>query len=76
VEGQQLRCTRLFKDFIGAIAFVNKLVVPSEAAEHHPDIEISYNKATLNLTEEMGHKPRRSTAAFRYPNHSSRILTK
>lgn len=50
VEGQQLRCTRSFKDFIGAIAFVNKLVAPSEAAGHHPDIEISYNKVTVNLT--------------------------
>ncbi|WP_293130933.1 MULTISPECIES: 4a-hydroxytetrahydrobiopterin dehydratase [unclassified Microcoleus] len=76
VQGRQLRCTRLFKDFIGAIAFVNKLVAPSEAAGHHPDIEISYNKVTVNLTEEMGHKPRRPTAAFRYPNHSSRILNK
>ncbi|MEG4089353.1 4a-hydroxytetrahydrobiopterin dehydratase [Microcoleus sp. Pol12B4] len=50
VEGKQLRCTRLFKDFIEAIAFVNKLVAPSEAAGHHPDIEISYNKVTVNLT--------------------------
>ncbi len=50
VEGKELRCTRLFKDFTEAIAFVNKLVAPSEAAAHHPDIEISYNKVTLNLT--------------------------
>ncbi|MEP6487853.1 4a-hydroxytetrahydrobiopterin dehydratase [Microcoleus vaginatus GB2-A3] len=50
IEGKQLRSTRLFKDFIEAIAFVNKLVTPSEAAGHHPDIEISYNKVTVNLT--------------------------
>lgn len=50
VEGKQLRCTRLFKDFIESIAFVNKLVAPSEAAGHHPDIEISYNKVIVNLT--------------------------
>ena len=50
IEGKQLRSTRLFKDFIEAIAFVNKLVGPSEAAAHHPDIEISYNKVTVNLT--------------------------
>lgn len=50
VQGRQLRCTRLFKDFIKAIAFVNKLVAPSEAAGHHPDRENSYNKVTLNLT--------------------------
>jgi 4a-hydroxytetrahydrobiopterin dehydratase len=50
VEGQQLPSTSSFKDFIGAIAWVNKLVAPSEAAGHHPDIEISYNKVTVSLT--------------------------
>jgi|GEM_PF-1547839 len=50
IEGKQLRSTRLFKDFIEAIAFVNKLVAPSEVPAHHPDIENSYNKVTLNLT--------------------------
>jgi 4a-hydroxytetrahydrobiopterin dehydratase len=50
VEGKELRCTRKFKDFIEAIAWVNKLVAPSESAAHHPDIEISYNKVTVNLT--------------------------
>ena len=33
-----------------ALALVNKLVAPSEVAAHHPDIENSYNKVTLNLT--------------------------
>lgn len=41
---------RKFNDFIQAIEFVNKLVEPSEAIQHHPDIEISYNKVTINLT--------------------------
>ena len=50
MEGIQLRGISTFIDFVEAIAFVNKLVEPSEAAEHHPDIEISYNKVTVNLT--------------------------
>jgi 4a-hydroxytetrahydrobiopterin dehydratase len=50
VEGKQLRCVKKFKDFIEAIAFVNKLVEPAEAAGHHPDLEISYNKVTINMT--------------------------
>ncbi|MCU0547135.1 MAG: 4a-hydroxytetrahydrobiopterin dehydratase [Oscillatoriaceae cyanobacterium Prado104] len=50
VEGKELRCSLKFKDFIEAIDFVNKLVAPSEAAGHHPDIAISYNKVTVNLT--------------------------
>jgi 4a-hydroxytetrahydrobiopterin dehydratase len=50
VEGKTLRLTRKFKDFIEAIEFVNQLVEPSEAAGHHPDLEISYNKVTVTLT--------------------------
>lgn len=50
VEGKQLRCVKRFKDFIEAIAFVNKLVEPAEAAAHHPDLEISYNQVIINMT--------------------------
>ncbi|MEW6494392.1 MAG: 4a-hydroxytetrahydrobiopterin dehydratase [Cyanobacteriota bacterium] len=50
VEGNQLRLTRKFKDFVEAIAFVNQLVEPAETAGHHPDLEISYNKVTVTLT--------------------------
>jgi 4a-hydroxytetrahydrobiopterin dehydratase len=49
-EGSKLECTRKFKDFVQAVEFVNKLVEPAEAAGHHPDIEISYNKVKISLT--------------------------
>ncbi len=50
VEGNSLKCTRKFKDFIAAIEFVNKLVEPAETAGHHPDIYISYNTVNISLT--------------------------
>lgn len=50
VEGKELRSTRKFKDFLEAIAFVNQIVEPAEAAGHHPDLAISYNKVTVSLT--------------------------
>jgi 4a-hydroxytetrahydrobiopterin dehydratase len=50
VEGKKLQTIRRFKDFIEAIAFVNNIVEPAEAAGHHPDLEISYNKVTVTLT--------------------------
>lgn len=50
VSDKELQCTRKFKDFIEAIDFVNQLVKPAEAAGHHPDIAISYNTVTVNLT--------------------------
>lgn len=49
-DGKKITRTFQFKDFVDAIAFVNKLVEPAEAAGHHPDLIISYNKVTVNLT--------------------------
>ena len=50
LEAKSLRRTKKLENFVEAIAFVNKLVEPAEAANHHPDISISYNKVTINLT--------------------------
>jgi 4a-hydroxytetrahydrobiopterin dehydratase len=49
-NGQEITHTYVFKDFLSAIDFVNSLVQPAENAGHHPDISISYNKVTINLT--------------------------
>ena len=38
-----------FKDFVGAMDFVNKVAKAAEAANHHPDIDIRWNKVTLTL---------------------------
>ncbi|MEM1168694.1 MAG: 4a-hydroxytetrahydrobiopterin dehydratase [Cyanobacteria bacterium P01_H01_bin.35] len=50
LEGNKLKCVKKFKDFVEAIGFVNKLVDPAESSQHHPDLEISYNKVTVILT--------------------------
>ena len=39
-----------FKDFIGAVNFVNNVAEVAEAEGHHPDIKINYNKVTLEMT--------------------------
>jgi 4a-hydroxytetrahydrobiopterin dehydratase len=39
-----------FPDFLGSIAFVNGVAKLAEAAGHHPDIDIRYNKVHLALT--------------------------
>lgn len=49
-EGDSIQTICVFKDFVSAIAFVNALVTPAEAAGHHPDIAISYNRVTISLT--------------------------
>lgn len=38
-----------FKDFIGAINFVNNIAEIAESEGHHPDIAIHYNKVMLTL---------------------------
>jgi 4a-hydroxytetrahydrobiopterin dehydratase len=50
VAGKAIQKTYKFKDFVEAIAFVNQLVEPAEAAGHHPDISISYNRVTVSLS--------------------------
>ncbi|HEX7961769.1 MAG TPA: 4a-hydroxytetrahydrobiopterin dehydratase [Terriglobales bacterium] len=39
-----------FKDFAAAMKFVNKVAAAAEQANHHPDIDIRYNKVRMLLT--------------------------
>lgn len=48
---QEIVKTFNFKDFVGAIDFVNKVKDVAEKYQHHPDIYIhSYNKVKITLT--------------------------
>jgi 4a-hydroxytetrahydrobiopterin dehydratase len=38
-----------FKDFIGAINFVNNIAELAENENHHPDIHVNYNKVLIEL---------------------------
>lgn len=38
-----------FHDFVAAIAFVNEVAGLAESANHHPDIDIRYNRVRLGL---------------------------
>jgi 4a-hydroxytetrahydrobiopterin dehydratase len=39
-----------FPDFVAAVAFVNRLADRAEAANHHPDLEIHYNRVRVALS--------------------------
>lgn len=44
-----------FADFVTAMAFVNKVAEAAEKAQHHPDIDIRYNRVRLGLvTHDAG----------------------
>jgi 4a-hydroxytetrahydrobiopterin dehydratase len=49
-EGDELVREVTREDFAGAMRFVNAVADLAEAANHHPDIAISWNKVTLRLT--------------------------
>jgi 4a-hydroxytetrahydrobiopterin dehydratase len=39
-----------FPDFVGAMVFVKAIALHAEDVQHHPDIDIRWNKVTLTLT--------------------------
>ena len=54
VAGELVR-TFQFKNFRGALDFVNRVGELAEAASHHPDIDIRYNRVRLGLvTHDAG----------------------
>jgi 4a-hydroxytetrahydrobiopterin dehydratase len=53
-EGKLVRDWK-FADFIAAMEFVDRVAVLAEAAGHHPDIDIRYNRVRLALvTHDAG----------------------
>jgi 4a-hydroxytetrahydrobiopterin dehydratase len=36
-------------DFVGSVRFAERLIEPAESMNHHPDLEISWDKVTVLL---------------------------
>jgi 4a-hydroxytetrahydrobiopterin dehydratase len=49
-KGGAITRTFQFRDFSGAIEFVNAVARLAEKTWHHPDIDIRFSKVTLTLT--------------------------
>jgi 4a-hydroxytetrahydrobiopterin dehydratase len=63
LDGGKLIRKWTFKDFVEAMAFVNRMAAVAEAAGHHPDIDIRYNQVTLGLvSHDAGGITRRDAA--------------
>jgi 4a-hydroxytetrahydrobiopterin dehydratase len=55
IKNGELVRTYKFEDFRASLRFVNKVGDLAEAAGHHPDIDIRYNKVRLALvTHDAG----------------------
>lgn len=51
-EGAETAITATYTraDFAAAIAFVNRVADLAEAANHHPDLDVRWNRVTLTLS--------------------------
>jgi 4a-hydroxytetrahydrobiopterin dehydratase len=62
-----------FKDFVQAMEFVNQLATLAETAQHHPDIDIRYNRVRLGLiSHDAGGVTQRDSAMAKQINQSLR----
>ena len=48
--GEEIQRTFRFKDFVQAMAFVDRVAARAEEVQHHPDILIRYSRVTLSLS--------------------------
>lgn len=48
-DGASIRKSFQRGDFVGSVNFVRSLVEPAEGMNHHPDVEISWDKVTISL---------------------------
>ncbi len=54
-DGQSVARLYRFKDFVGAIDFVNALCEMAEAQDHHPDLEVAYGRCGVRYnTHDVG----------------------
>jgi 4a-hydroxytetrahydrobiopterin dehydratase len=50
LDGDEIQKKYKFEDFKSALAFVNKVGDLAEAADHHPDVELGWGKAKIELS--------------------------
>jgi 4a-hydroxytetrahydrobiopterin dehydratase len=50
LEGKAIRKQYVLGGFPDAVAFVTRLAFDAEAADHHPDILITYKRVTLTFS--------------------------
>lgn len=50
LEGKEIRKLVELKDFVHSMGFVNSVALLAEKANHHPDIDIRWNKIMLVLS--------------------------
>ena len=55
--GAALTRTFKFDDFKAALSFVNRVGDVAEQLDHHPDVDIRWNKVTSDTLHPLGGRP-------------------
>jgi len=50
LTGNEITRTYVFKNFNESMGFVTQVGLEAEKADHHPDVDIRWNKVTLTLS--------------------------
>ena len=49
-DGDAITKTFENDDFVGSVRFIDSLVEPAESMNHHPDLEMSWDKVKVSIT--------------------------
>jgi 4a-hydroxytetrahydrobiopterin dehydratase len=49
-EGDEIKKVFRLDDFKGSVDFINRLTPIAEGMNHHPDLEVSWNKVTVSIS--------------------------
>lgn len=74
-RGSRIRRTYEFENFVSAIRFVSAVAEAAEMEQHHPDIDIRWNRVTLTLTtHDAGGLTEKDFHLARRCDHLAQIL--
>jgi 4a-hydroxytetrahydrobiopterin dehydratase len=54
-QGDKLKKTFTFKDFVTAMEFLNRVAEVAESEQHHPDFSVHYNKVSFEIWTHTVH---------------------
>ena len=49
-EGESIVKEFKLDDFVGSVDFINRLTPVAEEMNHHPDLQVSWNKVVVSIT--------------------------
>jgi 4a-hydroxytetrahydrobiopterin dehydratase len=50
IRGKSISKLYVFEDLMQGVRFINRIAPAAEGMNHHPDIDVRYNKVKLTLT--------------------------